>query len=136
MALSETMNLAVAQPARGGVRAVLRLEGVALMAISVALYAKFGGSWQSFAIFFLAPDLSMVGYAFGARIGALAYNAAHSTLVPLALLAFCLATSQPAVSSAAVIWLAHIGFDRALGFGLKYASGFRETHLSAGLRGE
>jgi hypothetical protein len=130
MALSETMNPAAAQPARDGVRAMLRLEGAALLAISVALYARFGGSWQTFAIFFLAPDLCMIAYAFGTRAGAFAYNAVHSTLAPLALLAFGLASAQPAIAGAAAIWLAHIGFDRALGFGLKYASGFRDTHLS------
>jgi hypothetical protein len=135
MALSETMNPAVAaQPARDGVRSMLRLEGLALMAISVALYARFGGSWQTFAIFILAPDLCMVGYAFGKRTGAVAYNAVHSTLAPLALLAFGLASAQSMTVCAAAIWLAHIGFDRALGFGLKYASGFRDTHLS--VRGE
>lgn len=134
MALSETVNIAAAQPARDGVRSMLRLEGLALMAISVALYARFGGSWQTFAIFFLAPDLAMIGYAFGARAGAFAYNAAHSTLVPLALLAFGLGSAQSTLACAAAIWLAHIGFDRALGFGLKYSSGFRDTHLS--VRGE
>ena len=136
MALSETMHSAAVQPARDGVRTTLQLEGLALMAISVALYARLGGSWQAFAIFFLAPDLSMAGYAFGKRAGAFAYNAVHSTLAPLALLAFGLASAQSTVAIAATIWLAHIGFDRALGFGLKYASGFRDTHLNAGARGE
>jgi hypothetical protein len=31
--------------------------------------------------------------------------------------------------SLATIWIAHIGFDRALGYGLKYGSGFTHTHL-------
>jgi hypothetical protein len=136
MALSETMNPVAAQPAQDGVRTMLRLEGAALLAISVALYARLGGSWQTFAIFILAPDLCMIGYAFGKRAGAFAYNAVHSTLAPLALLAFGLASVQPMVSAAAAIWLAHIGFDRVLGFGLKYASGFRDTHLSANAPGE
>jgi hypothetical protein len=86
----------------------------------------------------LVPDLSFAFYLFGPRAGAVAYNAAHSTVG-----AFALAlTSQSGLSIAgfgsasvlfpiALIWFAHIGFDRALGYGLKYASGFWDTHLSA-----
>jgi hypothetical protein len=128
MALSETMNPASAV-ARNGVRDTLRFEGVALAAIALAIYAHAHGSTQTFAIWFLAPDLSMLFYAFGARAGAVAYNAAHSTIGPLALFAFGFATGQTALIAAACIWLAHVGFDRALGYGLKYSSSFRDTHL-------
>ena len=57
------------------------------------------------------------------------YNAAHSYLAPMALMTAGFATAEPLVLSIAMIWLAHIGFDRALGYGLKYASGFGFTHL-------
>lgn len=106
----------------GGVRALLRLEGLALMLAALAAYARLHGDWLLFAEAFLAPDLSIAAYLFGPRIGAAAYNAAHSTLGPLALAGL----GQFAL---AAIWLAHIGFDRALGFGLKYQTGFRHTHL-------
>ena len=116
--------------AAGGVRVLLRMEGLALLSFALALYATGGASWRTFAILFLAPDLSFAFYLAGSRIGALAYNAAHSTLGPLALAALSRFAPQASVLLPfALIWLAHVGFDRALGYGLKYASGFSDTHL-------
>ena len=115
--------------AEGGVRGLLRLEGLALLSAALALYWRSGGDWKLFAILFLSPDLSFLFYLAGARLGALAYNAAHSTLGPLALAAFGLALHQPLALCVALIWFAHVGFDRALGYGLKYGSGFGFTHL-------
>ena len=117
--------------ATDGVRTVLRLEGLALLIVAAALYARSGAPWMQAAILFLAPDLSFIGYIAGARIGALFYNAAHSTLGPLALAGFGLAFAQPLTLSIALIWLGHVGFDRALGYGLKHATGFADTHLGA-----
>lgn len=113
----------------GGVRALLRLEGLAVLLLALAAYAQFGAGWGVFALLFLAPDLSFLGYLAGPRTGALAYNAAHSYAGPLALLALGVLGAMPALLAAALVWLAHIGFDRALGFGLKYAAGFSATHL-------
>lgn len=114
---------------RDGVRILLRLEGFALTVVALALYARAGGTATLFALLFLAPDVSMLFYVFGPRIGAAAYNTAHSTLAPLALVAVSLSAPQPAILPVALIWLAHIGFDRALGYGLKRATGFGDTHL-------
>ena len=115
--------------AAGGVRGMLRLEGLALLAGAAGLYASLGGGWPMFLLLFLVPDLSFVGYLAGPRIGAAAYNAAHSTLGPLLLGAAGLALRQPLAVQIACIWGAHVGFDRALGYGLKYASAFGDTHL-------
>ena len=115
--------------AEGGVRGLLRLEGLGLLGAALALYWRSGGDWKLFAILFLAPDLSFLGYLGGARFGAAAYNAAHSTLGPLTLAAAGLALNQPLALGLALIWFAHVGFDRALGYGLKYARGFGFTHL-------
>jgi len=113
----------------GAPKAVLRLEALAVLGLAVLGYQRTGGSWLIFAVLFLAPDLSMLGYLAGRRLGAVAYNAAHSYLGPAVLAAYGLiAASQPAIW-AALIWTAHIGFDRALGYGLKYASAFGDTHL-------
>ena len=115
--------------ATGGVRTLLRLEGLTLFAVMVALYVLWGGKWWVFAILFLGPDLSFAAYLAGPRIGALVYNAAHSTLAPVALMAFGFLLGDPTTPLIAMIWLAHIGFDRALGYGLKYQAGFAFTHL-------
>lgn len=108
---------------------ILRLEGLAALIIALILYARFGGAWGLFAILFLTPDLAMLGYLAGPRWGALAYNAAHSYLGPAALAATSLATGAHTPVMIALIWVAHIGFDRVLGYGLKYGTAFGDTHL-------
>ena len=113
----------------GGVRTLLRLEGMTLLAGMTLLYALSGGSWWLYAILFLAPDLSFAGYLAGPRIGAIVYNFAHSYLAPTALMTAGFALALPLALAIGTIWLAHIGFDRALGYGLKYAAGFGFTHL-------
>lgn len=113
----------------GGVRWLLRIEGLAALAGAAALYAHAGFSWILFAILFLTPDLSMLGYLAGPRIGAVAYNLVHTSAVALALACAGFFAGVPAAVAGALIWLAHIGFDRTLGYGLKYPTGFGDTHL-------
>ena len=123
------MSIDTTPAVAGTPRLLLRLEGAALLVIAVMLYARTGASWWLFAVLALAPDLSFVGYLAGLRVGAAAYNAAHTTIGPIALgLAGLLAPSPPAIA-VALIWLAHVGADRLLGYGLKYAAGFGFTHL-------
>ncbi len=113
----------------GWPRVLLRLEGAALMAAALFVYARAGGDWGFCALLFFAPDLSMVFYLAGPRAGATAYNCAHVTFAPLLLGALGLLSGQPLLTRLALIHLAHIGFDRALGFGLKYPTAFGDTHL-------
>ena len=115
--------------AQGGVRWLLRLEGIALCALASAAYARWGMGWGVFAAAFLLPDVAFAGYLAGARIGAACYNATHSLAGPAVCLGLALATGGAAWAAAGLIWAAHIGFDRALGYGLKYAQGFGYTHL-------
>ncbi len=115
--------------ATGGVKILLRLEGLTLFASMVGLYAVGGGSWWLFAALFLLPDLSFAAYLAGREAGAFVYNAAHSYLAPVALMTTGFAAADSLVLSIAMIWLAHIGIDRALGYGLKYEAGFSFTHL-------
>ena len=110
-------------------RALLRVEGAAALAVAVALYGVRGGNWALFAALLLVPDLSMLGYRAGAAVGAACYNAAHTYLAPIALGGVGLAAGSAAVPLLALIWAAHIGLDRALGYGLKYPDGFTATHL-------
>ncbi len=122
-------GMAVPHAVTGGVRWVLRIEGLALLAAATAGYAQQGFGWGWFALFFLAPDLTFVAYVLGPRWGAAVYNAAHSTVGPLLLGGAGLAAGSAPLLMAALIGLAHIGFDRMLGYGLKYGSGFGDTHL-------
>jgi Domain of unknown function (DUF4260) len=110
-------------------RWMLHLEGAVIFAIAVYFYRSGGYPWWLFAVLFLAPDLFMMGYLRGARWGAAAYNLVHTTTLPLLLLAGSLLFAAPRGIPYALIWIAHIGIDRALGFGLKYPTFFKDTHL-------
>lgn len=109
--------------------ALLRLEGAAGLVGSIALYSTFGGELLPFLVLILAPDLSAVGYLANTRIGALTYNIVHTYVLPGALLALGLLTNMPVVSQIACIWFAHISMDRIFGFGLKYPTAFKDTHM-------
>ncbi|MGR8929133.1 MAG: DUF4260 domain-containing protein [Gammaproteobacteria bacterium] len=113
----------------GTIRAILRLEGLCFLLLSITAYGKLGFGWSTFALFFLLPDLSLAGYLINASVGAISYNAAHSYIGAIACLICGYALSDAIFLNAGLIWCAHIGFDRALGFGLKYSAGFKFTHL-------
>lgn len=113
----------------GEVKGILRLEGLAVLILALYAYNHLHFSWQTFALFFLLPDLSLLGYCLNPRIGALSYNSAHSYLGALLCLFLGTWLALPAVLASGLIWCAHLGFDRALGYGLKYQTGFRFTHL-------
>jgi hypothetical protein len=115
--------------ATGGCRILLRLEGLTLFLGMTLLYAVWGGSWWVYLILFLVPDISIVAYLSGPKFGAMIYNAMHSYMVPMTLMVTGFGLAAPLLLSIAIIWLAHIGIDRALGFGLKYSAGFGFTHL-------
>jgi hypothetical protein len=116
---------AVAEP----VVRFLRLEGLALAAISAVLYARTGSSWWLFAGLWLVPDLSMLGYLVSPCWGARCYNAIHTTITPITLAMAALLFHTAGPLPYALIWLNHIGVDRLLGYGLKYPAGFGWTHL-------
>ena len=106
-----------------------RVEGAVVLAASTMAYGVTQGHWGLFALLFLVPDLSMLGYLAGPRIGAVSYNIAHSLVGPVILGAGGLMFAQPLMIHIALIWLAHIGFDRGLGYGLKSMQDFHITHM-------
>lgn len=113
----------------GGVRNLLCIEGFMLLSCAMTLYWRVGGDWKQFALLFLSPDLGFAGYLAGPRVGALSYNMMHSTVAPLVLGACAVVLNSHLALAVALIWMAHIGFDRALGYGLKHSRGFGFTHL-------
>ncbi len=125
--------MAQAQRARARLsmpRLLLHAEGLALLAAAVLVYWQRGGAWWLFLLLLLAPDLSFVGFAFGKAAGATVYNLAHTTVLPLLLAGVGLGTGLPMAVDVALVWLAHIGMDRALGFGLRYPAIEGTTHLA------
>jgi hypothetical protein len=116
---------------------LLRLEAALLFVLLVIAYAHWGRGWLLFAILFLAPDLFMLGYLrnargnlSSARLGAAIYNLGHFTVVPLLIMAVGYWFSSSISISIGLIWLSHIELDRALAYGLKYPTAFKDTHLS------
>ena len=108
---------------------LLQIEGALIFLATILFYRHLHASWLLFAVLFLAPDLFMLGYLVGVRIGAACYNFVHTYLTPAALIAICFLTAKPILLPLATIWICHIGFDRMLGFGLKYSTRFNDTHL-------
>ena len=127
--MADKNQTSMAGAASGGVRTLLRLEGVALALASTVFYSYFEGSWALFAILLLAPDLGFLGYLGGPRAGAAVYNVAHAAIIPMLFGIVGMVMPSALAMHLALIWSAHIGIDRALGYGLKYDAGFSFTHL-------
>jgi hypothetical protein len=127
--MAEATKTMAAGAATGGVRTLLRLEGAALAIACMVFYSYFEGSWWMFAILLLAPDLSFLGYLGGPRVGAATYNVAHAAILPMLLGIVGMVLPSALAMHLALIWSAHIGIDRVLGYGLKYDAGFSFTHL-------
>jgi Domain of unknown function (DUF4260) len=108
---------------------LLRAEGLAVLVASLTLYFHAGYGWLLLVVLALAPDLSMIGYLAGPRVGALVYNAVHTYVLPVALGVVGVLSDADPCKQVSLIWLAHIGADRLLGFGLKYPTRFQDTHL-------
>ena len=123
------MSAAVDGYVSGAPRTWLRLEGLAVLAASIAFYRWQMGSWTLFAAGFLLPDITLAGYLAGPAVGARLYNLAHNYVAPLFLGTYGISVGREDVIAYALIWTAHIGFDRMLGLGLKYPTAFRSTHL-------
>ncbi|HTB34639.1 MAG TPA: DUF4260 domain-containing protein [bacterium] len=112
-------------------RWVLRVEGLAALVVSVLAYSLTGRGWWLFLAAFLIPDLGLLAYYLGRRAGAWGYNITHNTVLPLLWGLFLWkqgGLAQPDLWMPA-LWLAHVGWDRMLGFGLKYHPDFKVTHL-------
>jgi hypothetical protein len=110
-------------------RLLLRLEGVVLAGAALAVYFHLGYSALALIALLIAVDLSLLGFLIGPRAGTLTYNLVHTTALPLILGAVGVLTDGSILVQVALAWLAHIGVDRSLGFGLKYTSAFNDSHL-------
>jgi hypothetical protein len=112
-----------------GLRLLLRFEWVALFLLGIGLYLQSHGNPYWLVPALLAPDLSMVGYLAGPRVGAVTYNLAHNLVVPVLLMFIAWPLQSGVVALAGMVLLAHVGMDRALGYGLKLPTSFQDTHL-------
>jgi len=113
----------------GAPRAWLRAEAVVLLAGALAAYSTTGQPWWLVPALILLPDLAWAGYLGGTRVGAFIYNAAHATPLPAVMVGLGWWQHRPLVLALGLVWLAHIGLDHLLGYGLKYDDSFQHTHL-------
>lgn len=123
--MTTTANL-VAPPST---RAWLRLEGLAAFAAGLAVFVAAGGPWLLAIPLLLVPDVSAIGYLSGPRLGAFTYNLFHNWAVGLAVLGLGVWMGSSLGILAGAILVAHVGMDRAAGYGLKLPTSFHETHL-------
>lgn len=114
-----------------GARAWQQAEGALVLAAALALYVSGDQPvvWWGAILIFLAPDLSFAGYVAGPRIGAMAYNGVHIYGFGAGCMAVGALAGLPLLTALGLLWLAHSGFDRMLGYGLKLPESFQETHL-------
>lgn len=109
---------------------LLRLEGLAVFVGSIALFADQGGRWWVFALLILSFDLAMLGYLSNPKLGSIIYNLGHTYILPALVMLLAVLGDSSFGLEFALIWFAHIGADRMLGFGLKYTDDFKTTHFS------
>ena len=122
-------TMAGTEPVPISVRTWLRLEGAAAFVAGLALYVWLGGPWLLMLPLLLLPDASAVGYLGGPRVGALTYNLVHNWAFGLAVLGIGIAVSSTPLELLGAIACAHVGMDRAVGYGLKLPTSFQDTHL-------
>jgi hypothetical protein len=127
--LSSSEAAPVVEAPIGAPLLILRLEGLALLALATCAFAWTGKSWWLYGLLFFTPDISFAAYLAGPRLGAAAYNLLHATIVPALLAVYAIFFGGMTMLAITATWLAHIGFDRAMGYGLKYADSFHRTHL-------
>ena len=108
---------------------ILRAEQLALMALGIGLWLVNGGTPWLLIPAWLLVDLSMVGYLGGPRLGSITYNAAHNLVLPIALIGIGWWLGTAWLLLAGAVFITHVGLDRALGYGLKLPTDFRDTHL-------
>ncbi len=109
---------------------LLRIESLAILALALVAYSYYGFSWWVLVVLFLVPDLAAFGYLAGPKVGAAVYNAVHTHTAPVLFGTLALLLGWQLGLQLALIWVVHIAVDRLVGYGLKYSTGFKNTHLS------
>ncbi len=110
-------------------KSLIRLKEAAMFGLSIVLIARLPYAWYWWLVWILAPDLSMLGYLGGNRVGAIVYNFVHHKGVAIVCYLLGMYLVNPALEYAGMILFGHSCMDRGMGYGLKYFTGFTDTHL-------
>jgi hypothetical protein len=113
----------------GAPKLLLRIEGAVLFAASIAVFALQGQQWWLYPALLLVPDIFMLGYVRNTKLGAITYNLGHSYPAAALVTVIGFVAASPLTVAIGAIWFGHIGWDRMFGYGLKYATSFKHTHL-------
>ncbi|MFD3218737.1 DUF4260 domain-containing protein [Bacillus pacificus] len=108
---------------------IIHLEGVIVLIAAIYMYALNEFSWLIFLLLFLVPDVSMLAYLINNQIGAQVYNLFHTYIVSISLILIGVFLKLDVLLMIGLIWTSHIGMDRMLGYGLKYKTSFKDTHI-------
>jgi hypothetical protein len=108
---------------------LLHIEGLAVLALSLYFYGYNQFSWLLFLVLLLVPDISMLGYIINNKIGAMLYNFIHTYTIVIIVIFWGLLLENQSALAIGLIWSAHIGMDRMLGYGLKYQTEFKDNHM-------
>jgi len=115
-----------------------RVEAFAVFVFCLVVYHLSGFSWVMFLVLFFLPDIGAIGYLKSPRLGGILYNLTHWYVWPILLVGISYLmslrgisgpTAQPHLMPIALIWAAHISFDRMLGWGLKTEESFYHTGM-------
>lgn len=110
-------------------KTTLKLEELAMFGLGIYLFTLLDYQWWWFLVLLLAPDIGMIGYLFGNKIGALAYNIFHHKGIAILLYGLGIFFGEQVIQLIGIILFSHASFDRVMGYGLKYNKGFKYTHL-------
>lgn len=108
---------------------LIKIEEAGMFFFSIVLFSNLSFAWWWFPLLILMPDISMLGYIAGNKTGAITYNIFHHKAVGLSLYGIGLYLSNEVVELAGIILFGHSSMDRVFGYGLKYFTGFSDTHL-------
>lgn len=109
---------------------LVRIEEFFFFLFSIYLFTLLDFQWWFFPLFFLVPDIGMLGYTANTRIGAIIYNLFHHRAVSITLYVIGAYLTNPVIQFAGIILFAHSSLDRVFDYGLKYTDDFKHTHLS------
>lgn len=110
-------------------RVTIQLEELGLFLFGIFLFSQLNYAWWWFLALILAPDFSMLGYLFGNKTGAFAYNFFHHRGIAVLVYLMGMYFSDSLIQLIGIILFAHSSMDRMMGYGLKYEKGFKYTHL-------
>ncbi|MGE7765029.1 DUF4260 domain-containing protein [Peribacillus sp. NPDC096540] len=111
------------------VKKLIHSEGLMVLIAIIYIYSINEFSWWIFLLLLLTPDISMLAYLINNQIGAKVYNLFHTYTISILIILLAVFLSQDTILMVGLIWTAHIGMDRFLGYGLKYTTDFKATHI-------